>query len=389
MQKRYLITVFLVLISLQFANANIQGFVVSSDSFEVDTLVLKLSVKQDSSLEKTIEIENTGATTSTFKVGSNMDCVSFDSDGFSLASGNSKKVLLNFNLKDKSLGVYSGVISVSNSDSQIKIPTIIELESEEVLFDSILSIPIDYSSVQPGESLVVQNRIFDLENVGKKNVKVSYYVKSFDGKTVFSDNENLLVDREFSTSKVINLPNELEEGDYLFFTVVEYGGSVGTSSHFFKVGGTEFSFDFDNDLYIWIVLVLLLFIIIFILYNQRQRDKLILELSRQRRSELGREVKRVEEEKSKIKSVPLKKRKRELMKIKKKSRKRVKIIDRIYKSRVKTIKRLKKEKKKSQIQEKMDKWRKQGYNVGELFVEEKKNDIKSHVRKLKKKGYKF
>lgn len=358
--------------------------------FDVDNVLLKLTVKQGESISKTLKITNIDSERADFKVNKeDLDFISISEGEFSLESGGVKTLGLDFDIENKSVGVYLGRILVSNGEA-LTIPVILGIETKEVLFDSNLNVPPEYSSVYPGEKAIIENQIFNLDKLGLKTVEVTYLVKDFKGKAIFSEQENIAVpDSGFLDTKIISIPEDAEIGDYVFVTILKYGDSIGTSSYFFKV--VNKTFEIDDSFFMWIVIFLLFGLIFFIIYYVRQRDKMFLELERQYRAGLKEEVSKQEKEKRKIIKLKPVKRKVALKKFRKKRKKRLKVIKKIYKARVRILRKLKKAKKKNEMQRKLAQWKKEGYNVNEFLIKtgQKKGSVKSRVEKLKEKGYKI
>ncbi len=392
---KFLGIVTIILISILFISSFGSVFAnPDSKGFEVDNVLLKMMVKQGESIFKSIKITNTDNMQRDFKISGNMNFFSISEQEFSLDAGESKSIEINFEAENQP-GVYVGSILFSSSNEEFKMPVILEVETKEVLFDSSINVPLEYGEVYPGGSLAVENKIFNLENIGLKSVDITYSVKDFNDNTIFSEKENIAVENQILTTKMISIPENAETGDYMLYIVVEYANSVGTSSYFFKItekqeevlGSIKF---FDS----WIFVIILLAVVIFFIVFTKQRDNLFLELEKQHKTELREEIERINREKRRISRLKDDKRKKELKKLMEKKKKRLKVIRKIYKERVKSFKKLKKQKKKSEMEEKLAQWKKQGYNVDEFLVKtgrKKQNlkDIGGEIKSYKKQGYKL
>lgn len=366
-----------------------------SKAFEVDNVLLKLMAKQGESVSKAIKITNTDSAQRDFKVTGNMDFFSINEQEFSLASGESRSLEVNF--KTESAGVYVGRILISSSKDEIKIPVILEIETKEVLFDSSINVPLDYGEVSSGGNLAVENKIFNLENIGIKTIDITYSVKDFNDNTIFSEKENIAVENQILTTKLISIPENIKTGDYVLYILIENANSVGTSSYFFKIikkEGRLGSMNFFGSFGFWIFIIILLAVIIFFVIFTKQRDNFFLELEKQHKTEMKEEIERINKEKIKISRLKDERRKRELRKLMEKKKKRMRVIKIIYKERVKSFKKLKKQKKKSEMEKKLSEWKKQGYNVDEFLVKTRGKkqglkDIGEGIKSYKKQGYKL
>ena len=383
----FVVAVFLVVI---MSGSCFAESVKEKRGFDVDNILLKLTVRQGESLFKTIKVTNTGFERINFKIDKeNLDFISISEQEFSLGAGEAKSLELDFDIEGKDAGVYLGRILVS-SGKILAVPVVLEIETKEVLFDSNINVPPEYSSIYPGEKAIIETQIFNLENLGLKTLEVTYIVRDFKGKTIFSEQENIAITTETSTTKIISIPKDIETGDYIFITIVKYDDSIGTSSYFFKI--VEKTFEFKAGLFPWIVIFLLFGLVFFIIYYIRQRDKMFLELERQYRAGMREEIKKQEKKKERIIKLKPAKRKIALRKFRKKKKKRLKAIRKIHRTRVKVLRKLKRQKKKKTMQGKLAQWKKQGYNVNEFLIKtakpEKKN-LKGRAAKLKKQGYKI
>lgn len=356
--------------------------------FDVDNVLLKLTVRQGEFVSKSLKITNTDSKNADFEISKQgLDFISVSDREFSLEPGEIKTLELDFDIKNKDAGVYLGEVLVSSCKTVLNIPVILEIETREVLFDSNINVPPEYSSVYPGEKAIIETQIFNLENMDLKTVGVNYFVRDFKGNTIFSAQENIAVETHPLTTKIIPIPKDAETGNYVFVAVVEYSDSVGTSSYFFKIA--KKTFKMDDAFFMWIVIFLLFGLIFFIIYYVRQRDKMFLELQRQYRTGMSREVKRQKAVRMRIKKIKSpRKRRVELRIFSKKRKKRLRAIKKIHRARVKVIRKLKKQKKKSQALGKLAQWKRQGYNVNEFLIKTgQKQSLKGQAAKLKKQGY--
>ncbi|MBT3282276.1 MAG: hypothetical protein HN374_04845 [Cryomorphaceae bacterium] len=352
-------------------------------SFEVDSVFLKLVVKEGDSLEKEFLIKNFDSEGS-FKISSDLDYVLIEDGNFKLGVGESKAVNLKFNLAGNDEGVYLGNIFIEKGNERLEIPIVLEIESEEVLFDSVISIPPEYSGVYVGSNLFFENKVFNLENIGSKNVRISYLIKSFDGKLVFSEEENVAVENQALITKTIPISKHFNQGDYVLIVITHQGDSFGTSTYNFEVSKKDIFLSFNFN--VIIILIIFVFIILFVFYNIRQRDKFLLELNRQRKREIECIVGKLEKKKGKVKGGKARR------DVKKEERREIRVVNRIYRERKGVLKKLSKKKKTSEMKRKLSLWKKQGYNIGELEVmggKISKKDIKSKSKKFKKEGYKL
>jgi len=358
-------------------------------TFEIDTVLIKSGIKQGEGIVKTIGIKNNDLAQN-FKINSGLN-VDISEEEFWLDMGESKTIELDFDVQTKSPGIYFGNLNIQGEIKNENIPIIFEIESKEVLFDSVLSVPVGYSKVYIGGELVVENKIFNLENIGSKNVNIEYFIKDFNGKAIFSDKENIAIESQVLNMKVFEMPENIEQGNYILGIIVSYSDSIGVSSHFFKVETMKKEFKIGENYFIWIILILILIIVLYNLYSSFKRDKYLRQLKKQYCQEVTKESGRVIREKQKIEGLKKSEKRKKLKEIIKHKKKRINIIKKIHKQRVKVVKKLHRQKKKSAVKRKLAEWEKQGYNVSEFLVNRKRNikkSLKKDTAKFKKQGYK-
>lgn len=389
-----LVVFFIISLNFSFVIANEGGF-------EVDSVLLRLTIKQGESVDKALNIKAVNEGTKLSISENNLDFISFSEEEFDLEIGEEKEIIINFNTKDKESGIYVGEILVSN-DGTIIIPVILEIESQEVLFDGSIIIPPEYGKVYVGGYAVIENKIVNLERIGSKVVEIDYFLKDFKGREIYSEKESLPIEIQVLNTKTIPIPSDVGVGDYVFGAIIKYKDSIGTTSYLIKISDEKENEFFSKDNYLlWVVIFLLIGLLFFIIYYMRQRDKVLIGLQRQYKSELRKEYGRHKNEEVKAIKLKPKQRKHFLRKLFKKKQKRVKAIKGIYKKRVEVAKKLKKTKKKGIVEKKLGEWKKQGYNIDEFLIKTGKfkekgsgknkggESLSKKVGKLKDKGYKL
>jgi len=358
--------------------------------FEVDKFLIKSGIKQGEKIVKTVDIKNKDIAQN-FKITSGLDFVNINEKEFWLDIGESKTIELDFNVQSKYPGVYFGNLEVIGEEKSENVPIILEIESKEVLFDSVLNVPIEYSKVYIGGELVVENKIFNLENIGSENINIEYFIKDFNGKVIFSDEENIAVEKQVLNTKVFDIPENVEQGNYILGVIVSYSDFIGVSSHFFAVEIKEKESKLSENYFIWVLLILILIVVLYNLYSSLRRDKYLRELEKQYRREIKKESgKIIIKEKQKIKGLRKEVKRKKLKEIIKRKKKRLRVIKEIHKQRVGVVRKLHKQKKESAVKRKLAEWKKQGYNVNEFLIKDrKKGDVKGRVRGFRKQGYKL
>jgi len=388
------VSLVLFFISLNIGVVNAKDFKVdNAKSFEVDNVLIKFLIKQGNSLTKEIKIINKDRVQN-FKISSDLEFVEIKEKEFSLNPGESRKIELIFHGNrgyNVNPGVYPGNLIIKGEEEK-RIPIILEIESKEVLFDLSMNVPLEYSTVEKGGKMIIENRIINLENLGMKTVEIEYFIKDFDGNTIFSDVENLAVETQISITKIFPIPLNIKEGDYVFGVIITYKDSVGTNTYFFKIN--EKQKQENNFNYLWIMFgVAILLVGGLFFYSIKQRNDLLLKLEKQHKEELrmyvGKIKKKETNELKRAKPAEKKKIKKKFKKIKKIIKKQVK---KKQKTQRREFKKLKKKKRKSEMQKKLEVWKKEGYNINEFLINIEKSSKKKsnkNVKEYKRQGYKM
>lgn len=370
--------------------------IASHNRFEVGSILLKSVIKAGSSLDSQIRVINLQDSTTNFeiKVLGLEEGVSTKEKSFSVPPRESKNVELVFSALNISEGIYVGNIEISSGEEKKFVPVVLEVESEDVLFDGSIGL-YPTGKIFAGDKINAEIKIFDLSRIGMSNIELNYFIKDFSGDMILSETENLVVENQISVTKSMMLPQDVEKKDYVFGVLIKYKNSVGTASSVFRIEEKEKILFSDKNLIYFIILfvfVLLIFLI-FIFYLICSRDKLLEELKKQYRIELKKQAKYLrEKEKERARIFKTKEEKKIIRKIfRKVAKKRKREIVKIHRERVKKLKSLKKEKKKDEMQRQIEKWKKQGYDT--MLLEKKikvpsVKEIKKQIREWKKKGYK-
>ncbi len=365
-------------------------------SFELDTVFLKVVLAENSNLTKEIQITNTGLQPYHFsaKVSELENIVSLEKENFELASGEQEKINLSFNTQGIVPGIYIGKLIIQDPIKEQVVEIVLEVESKNVLFDSKLSLFPQGQDVIIGQKPNLDITIYDLFSIGRKSVVLNYFVESLDGETIISNIETIIVDEKYEYAQSLDLPLNVEEGKYILGAIVDYLGSVGTSTLTFNiVKKTQTNPSSDKNLTI-IVGIFIGFLLLFLglfTYSIFSRDKLFLELEKQHRSEIKRELAKLKNEEIKVVRLEPVKKQKKLKEIREKKQKVKKVINTIYKVRVRVLKQLKKHHKVDEMKKKLNEWKTKGYNVGEFLTNEKKAkaNLNKEIDSFKKEGYKF
>lgn len=367
--------------------------------FELDTSFLKVAVPENGSAVKHIKLkENVGDFL--IKINQLAELVSVGERSSEVVEGEHDIEII-FNATGKEPGVYLGELEISFQEIVRKIPIILEVESTIVAFDANLNLYPQGRKIFPGQRITADIKIFDLLGIGRHNIKLTYFVKSFDGRTIDSGIEDLIIEGEFPFSVFSDIPKNTRLGDYVFVTVVKYTDSIGTQSfgistmYFSVIEESEGEEGLTEKTLIYILIMFSFFFLIFLglfIYSLFFRDKMLKEMDRQYRTELRKQRRMIEGQGkvdySKLKTSDEKAEyKKELNEIK---RLRFDALKKTKDEKVKVFKSIKKKYKGSKRKTQLRAWKRKGYDISVLEKKYKMpsvKGIKAKVRAWKKKGY--
>ncbi len=343
----------------------------AASSFDLNSLLLKVSLTSGDSATKVLSISRGIGQQISLEVV-NVPGVTVSESSFVLQNQETKNLVVKFDSKKISPKVYAGSIKISDSKSVVYLPIIFEVESQDVFYDTNLDVPPAYSSIQPGEKLVAQIKVFDLtsggvtQGLGANTVNIDYVIFGIDGKVISSESESAVVDKQTQLTKTVSFPNTIAEGQYVIAVIAKYKSSVGTSSYLFSIQRQKTSFNFfgaegtDWKFFAILGIIVIIFfgIIFFFVYLIKDRDSLLLELRKYNDSEFKNQRAFVLEQQKILrkKGVPAKR-------VKKEVQKKLRVIKARHKDRLKIVKKLQKEGDVESLNKQLGKWKKEGYNT--------------------------
>lgn len=250
---------------------------VKVSNFTIDKDLIKTELKSGETKRETIKVSNTGKTklTITSRIQYLDEFLSFDENGpeyiFEINPDETKEIEVNFTVrKDQIPGVYPGKIIFNNGSLEKTVLVIVEVESENPLFDVKVEVLPEYRAIYPGDKVEAQLTLYNLGSIESVNTKLEYGVKSLDGEIIKSENEIVVIETQFTTTKNIDLPVDLKPGNYVFYSEVSYDNIIGTGSSMFQVIERR-----RTELYIILfsLLIAIVSIIIIFVFNLRKKHK--------------------------------------------------------------------------------------------------------------------
>jgi len=255
--KKGLFLVFFLLFSL-ICSFYLVSAVISN--LEIDSSIIKSVIKDETSVNQTITLVNTG-NSKTFIINGVSKYPFFYTDELLLDinKGESASFTVVLGSSELKKGIYAGYINLSTERGNNIIPVILEVESRELLFDALVE--IDPTSIVSGSNEVS----FDvsLYNLGfpTKNAIFNYSILSLNGETLSSEQETVDIERQVRLTKNLIL-NTNRSDDYVLAVYVQQGASVGTSAVLFSYPRHIEKKNFSFVIAAFIIIVLLIFFLI-------------------------------------------------------------------------------------------------------------------------------
>jgi len=257
---------------------------VSAINFSTDQVLLKTLMKTGESTVKEIKVTNTDSQNGDVSVTfvSPQNIIDITESEFTLTSGQTKSIPVRFstyNIDNGNLmpGVYIGKINVvSNGDNKIqRIPVITEVESQDVTYDTTLSVAPKYSSIPAGSDLSFDVNVINLRGKAGDSVIMTYSVLDLNSNSILpAQTETISLDSGTKFSKTIKLPSNLQKGTYVLAVTSEVDGITGTSTYIFEstgligqIGALE---DFVNKHFFVLIIAIAIFSLIITIVATRR-----------------------------------------------------------------------------------------------------------------------
>ena len=281
------------------------AIVLSAEGFILSSPIIKATVEKGGKINNEIGIINSKET-QTFKVTHfpEDNFISIEEKEFIIEKNKDAVFNVLLDSKDKGPGVYVGEISVSSSTEETKIPVIMEVETAFPLFDVSLEIPPSSVKIIPGGALDVEITVHKLKGTDKRAF-LELSIKDLRNNELFSESQELNVERQTKIEKSISLPQEAE-GEYVFSAVVKdvTAVSVGTGSLLFSTSPSLPPPESakDNRALFFSFIIIIILIVAFLTFNHFW-NKRIKTNAKHWREKLKTETKELEKKLSSVKKI--------------------------------------------------------------------------------------
>ncbi|MEK6897747.1 MAG: hypothetical protein AABX28_00130 [Nanoarchaeota archaeon] len=344
----------------------LSALVVSAEnSFSINQVFMKSVMKQGENLETAFKITNTGDEMEfSIEVAGMEKIVSVTENNFALKKDESKEIKLLFNSSGSEPGIYAGSLKINKGIEKEEIPIILELQTEQTLFAVNLDVSPEHKEIEKNGETSTGINLINLMDKRTHDVEIDYFILDINGKVVASEQSQINIGTKSAITKNIPLPENIEEGKYIFAVVIKSELTVSTSSYLFSVVKKKIKIPFDISEFLPAIIIVLLFaIMIVIFYIVYERNRLFSELRRQHKSELEFYSKGIEEHKkaSLAKAKTLKEKEEIIEEFRDAKEKILQGIKKEQSNQRRELKKLKKEKNDKAIKGKLDEWRRDIY----------------------------
>lgn len=240
---------------------------------ELDNALLKVSLQEGENIDRVFIITaDVAGDYSLESIG--LPRVRLSEESFYLGLRESREVAVSFDAENVNPGVYGGYVRITSSEGVSDLPVLYEVESSDLFFDSVVTLPSSYLQVNSGEEVLFGVDIVDLRGLGvETDVELSYEIKGLDGSFVSSGSQIIKVLGRESLLKRVEIPSGVETGNYFLITKIGQGDSLGISSRAFYINGvSERVNDYNIFFGIFILAAFILGAILFLVFKFNNKN---------------------------------------------------------------------------------------------------------------------
>jgi hypothetical protein len=251
-----------------------------SRNFTVSPSSLKVSLKQGKSTTTFLRITNIGNRDLNFTVllKGLEDFVIISDNEFSLSSGQSKDLIIDFKAaRDSEPGEYNGAIILNSTETR-EVPVVLIINLFELVFDIDINISEKYKIVKPGNPVKANITISNIKDIEQTKAELYIAVKDFWGNIYDSSEQEVEFSSVIYLEKELLIPESANEGIYLYYGRITNNESIAISAETFEVGVRALFLSFLKSGFLFLLILLLCIILaIFMvrLKRKKEREKLL------------------------------------------------------------------------------------------------------------------
>jgi hypothetical protein len=251
-----------------------------SSNFSVSPEFLILTLRKNKIHTTILTIRNTGSEKITLTISEDNlnNLVMFSEKEFLIEPGEVKEITVDFNPEKFEVGQYFGYIVVESLTESKYIPVIVDIKEEESKFD--LVVEVHSKTHLPGQEVSADISLLNLYELSQKTGILVVAIKDINGNVYDTSEEEIDFSEITKFTKTLSLPEEVQEGLYIFYARVTSSEATAISSDSFEVGIREFYLAIIKPFFLIFLLILLaiIFSILMIKYKRYKDRERILAL---------------------------------------------------------------------------------------------------------------
>lgn len=225
-----MILLFTAIFLIQFVSIS------SAAGFVINPEIIKTSIKENEKTSYEISLANNYDEQREFLINLNpkKSFLSLDKEKIYLQKSETGIFNVFFDSNGLGTGIFVGNILVNSEQDSKRILFILESESEKPNFDVVIDISPEFSELSYGEEFSANVKVYNLR-AKEDEVYLKYFILNAEGNQVFSEEFRTEVTSQAEFTKILDLPSELDEGEYVFAVYAVSGGTTGLSSKIFTL----------------------------------------------------------------------------------------------------------------------------------------------------------
>jgi hypothetical protein len=243
---------------------------VAAYDFYLDKSSLKIEIQKGKFYQGQVSLKNNG--NSDLEINASViglkKFITFERESFILRKGMTYVFKFNVYASEKELiDIYVGKINFNSEHVKRSLNIGLDIKAAEPLFDVKTTVLKKY--VLPGNLIEANVSILNLGEAKNVEIELDYAIWDFENKIYDSGKEIFMINESFSKIFSFRLSNDIEMGEYVFYSRVNYKDKSASSYDSFFVERLSF--------FMWVLIVAFIVVLILILFMiiiwKRRKDK--------------------------------------------------------------------------------------------------------------------
>jgi len=249
------------------------GGVKTISNFKLDKTFFSVEMKKGKHHQEQITATNIGDRDLIINISSTLEKFIFpEEESFILKVGESKNIKFDIYVSEKEkTNVYMGKINFNSRNINKFVNVVLDIKEKVPLFDIKTTILKKY--IFPGRRITANIIILNLGDLKNIDVELEYYIIDFENNTYNPKKESFAINDSFTGKVFLEIPKDIELGQYVFYSKVNYGNISASSYDTFSVI-REISFYMMMTIILSLaILIIVLVLIIIHLKRKKQKRK--------------------------------------------------------------------------------------------------------------------